>query len=102
MSLPLENKHHDVYPAIDPSTTLANTAAGRTVIITGAGRGIGRGIAHSFAKAGAHALVLVARSEDELNAVAQEVRGVSPHTTVVTCISKGSYLYFYLKKGKGK
>lgn len=39
--------------------------AGKTMIITGAGRGIGRAIAHRFAAMGCH-LVLVARSKDQL------------------------------------
>ncbi|KAJ5529408.1 NAD-binding protein [Penicillium freii] len=42
------------------------------VVITGAGRGIGVSIAHSFAKAGS-TLCLIARSSPELEAVAQEL-----------------------------
>lgn len=42
-------------------------------LITGASRGIGRALAKEFARNG-HDLILVARSRDELDAVAQELR----------------------------
>ena len=40
--------------------------AGKTAVITGAGRGIGRGIARAFARAGAQ-LVLASRTSDQLD-----------------------------------
>jgi NAD(P)-dependent dehydrogenase (short-subunit alcohol dehydrogenase family) len=49
--------------------------AGRTALVTGAGRGIGRGCAHALAEAGAD-VVLVSRSPDELEAVAREIRAL--------------------------
>ncbi len=45
---------------------------GETVLITGAGRGIGEAIAHAFARAGAN-LVLVARTQKEIARVASDV-----------------------------
>jgi len=45
----------------------------KKVIVTGAGRGIGRDLAEGFAKAGAH-VVLGARSEGEISAVADGIR----------------------------
>lgn len=47
--------------------------AGKKVVITGAGRGIGEAIAHAFADEGAE-VALAARSEDELAKVAQGIR----------------------------
>lgn len=44
-----------------------------TVVITGAGRGIGAAIAHAFADAGAN-LVLLARTQAEIERVAEETR----------------------------
>jgi|SRR5579859_3496391 len=70
---------HDVYEAIDPSTTLSGSMKGKNVIITGrvsmvktatdllgGGRGIGRAIAQSFAKAGVRGVFLVSRTEEQL------------------------------------
>ncbi len=44
---------------------------GETVVITGAGRGIGEVVAHAFARAGAN-LVLLARTSSEIEHVARE------------------------------
>jgi hypothetical protein len=33
--------HHDVYPSIDPKTTLRGVAEGKVIVLTGAGKGIG-------------------------------------------------------------
>jgi NAD(P)-dependent dehydrogenase (short-subunit alcohol dehydrogenase family) len=49
--------------------------SGKISLITGAGRGIGRAVALALARAGSDA-ALVARSEDELEAVAQEIRSL--------------------------
>ena len=50
----------------------------RHAIVTGAGRGIGRAAALALAEAGA-SLTLFARTQDELDAVAQEVRDRGSH-----------------------
>ena len=52
---------------------MSQLLAGKTALITGAGRGIGRAIARAFAAEGA-AVVLVARSRADLASVAAEVR----------------------------
>ncbi|KAK9370465.1 hypothetical protein V1509DRAFT_651300 [Lipomyces kononenkoae] len=49
--------HHDSYPAIAQADQ-----RGRTVLITGASKGIGRATAISFAKAGAANIIIAARS----------------------------------------
>jgi NAD(P)-dependent dehydrogenase (short-subunit alcohol dehydrogenase family) len=69
--------HHEVYSAIDPSTTLSGAVSGKTVLVTGnaslveglmigGGRGIGRVMAQNFAKAGARGVFLVSRTEEQL------------------------------------
>jgi NAD(P)-dependent dehydrogenase (short-subunit alcohol dehydrogenase family) len=55
----------------------------KTVIVTGAGRGIGRAIARRFAAEGA-AIVLTARSEPELSEAAAEIAKSGGRTTSVT------------------
>jgi NAD(P)-dependent dehydrogenase (short-subunit alcohol dehydrogenase family) len=56
--------------------------AGRTALVTGAGRGIGRGCACALAEAGAD-VVLVSRSPDELEAVAGEIRALGRRARAV-------------------
>src|SRR4029453_10160534 len=46
--------------------------AGKRVVITGAGRGLGRLLAHAFSHAGA-SVALVARTEKDLKSVAEEL-----------------------------
>jgi NAD(P)-dependent dehydrogenase (short-subunit alcohol dehydrogenase family) len=50
--------------------------AGKRVVITGAGRGLGRLLAHAFSHGGAR-VALVARTETDLKAVAAELPGPS-------------------------
>lgn len=61
--------HHDVYPAID---LRRSTFEGRRVFISGASKGIGRETAIAYAKAGAAAICLGARSD--LSLVEQDVQ----------------------------
>ncbi len=67
MSDPIEIP--DAFPA-------AGAVAGKRVVITGAGRGLGSLLAHTFSRAGA-AVALVARTERDLKAVAEALPGPS-------------------------
>jgi NAD(P)-dependent dehydrogenase (short-subunit alcohol dehydrogenase family) len=59
----------DTFPA-------PGAVAGKRVVITGAGRGLGTLLAHAFSRAGA-AVALVARTEQDLKALAQALPGPS-------------------------
>jgi len=56
--------HHDTYPFISPSL-FTNSLTGKTVLITGASRGIGYATALAFAGAGA-SVAAVARTKEGL------------------------------------
>ena len=51
---------------------MAHSVAGRSVVVTGASRGIGKGIARVFAGAGARVAIL-SRHRDEAEAAAAEI-----------------------------
>jgi len=68
-----ENLHHDVYPAIDPRGVLKDSCQGKSVLVTGAGRGIGKAIAVAFALAGAANIILTARSQSELESARDDI-----------------------------
>jgi 7-alpha-hydroxysteroid dehydrogenase len=57
---------------------------GRVAIVTGSGRGIGAACALAFAEAGAD-VVLTARTKEQLDEVADRVRGFGRRATVVPC-----------------
>lgn len=78
----LEPSRHDVYPFIDPRDGLKDTAAGKIVLVTGSGGGIGRAIAESFALAGASELVLVARRTEPLEQTKIRINELAPSCKV--------------------
>lgn len=63
---PVKTLHRSMYPAIDP-TNPANSAAGKTIAISGGGSGIGYAIARGFCKAGASTVILLGRRQAVLD-----------------------------------
>jgi NAD(P)-dependent dehydrogenase (short-subunit alcohol dehydrogenase family) len=57
--------------------------SGKNMLITGASQGLGRELALRFAREGAAGLSLVARHRDQLNAVRDEIRNVTPQIDLI-------------------
>jgi NAD(P)-dependent dehydrogenase (short-subunit alcohol dehydrogenase family) len=66
---------------MDAKEQAGGRLAGRTALVTGAGKGLGRAIALGFASAGAD-LVLMARTRSDLEAVAREVEALGRQALV--------------------
>lgn len=77
--LPLTS-HHAVYPAIDPAAALKGSASGKVVFLSGASQGIGQATAVAFARAGAAAVYITARSEQGLEQTRRRVIEANPGT----------------------
>lgn len=75
--------HRNVYPSIDPTTL--KLPENYTVVITGAGKGIGSFIAKAYAKAGASHIVITARTASDLDKVKAEILAINKAVTVDTC-----------------
>ncbi|CAI6266836.1 unnamed protein product [Periconia digitata] len=70
---PVPTWHNDTYASIDP-TKGALSQKGKTVIITGAGSGIGRATAIAFSQANADHIVLTGRTESKLRETESLIR----------------------------
>ncbi|PYI35198.1 NAD(P)-binding protein [Aspergillus indologenus CBS 114.80] len=75
----------DTYPFIDPATA---DLAGKSVLITGASKGMGKATAISFATAGCSTILLLARSDltDVATAVHEAARQASRPAPSVHCL----------------
>lgn len=74
--------HNAPYAAIDP-TSPALSHAGQTIIITGAGSGIGQAACLAYAAAGATRLILLGRRQAKLDETRTLVEAQSPGSCVV-------------------
>ncbi|KAG8161131.1 hypothetical protein KVR01_009395 [Diaporthe batatas] len=75
--------HQKSYPSISP-TRPEVSIAGKTVLISGGGRGLGVGIVEAFAAAGATHIIILGRSIATLNDVAERLRPAHPSTKITT------------------
>ncbi|KAI9878061.1 MAG: hypothetical protein M1830_002040 [Pleopsidium flavum] len=73
--------HTTTYAALSPSNASVS-AANKTVLITGGGRGIGSSIAASFATAGASHIILLGRSESHLVSVKKNLESTNPKSKI--------------------
>jgi NAD(P)-dependent dehydrogenase (short-subunit alcohol dehydrogenase family) len=73
-------KHHTLYDAIDPTSALKGSASDKVIFITGGSQGIGQATAVAFAKAGAKAVYITARSEQALKETQDLIRQTNPDT----------------------
>ena len=72
--------HSDVYPSISPPS---HPQPSKTVLITGAGRGIGRAIALSYAQASVSCIILCSRTLSELSEVESAIKKVNEEIKVL-------------------
>ncbi|PVH83822.1 NAD(P)-binding protein [Cadophora sp. DSE1049] len=73
--------HRSLVPSIDP--TKVKLPSSFSVLITGAGKGFGASTALSYAQAGASAIIIVARTLADLEAVSKQITEISPSTKVL-------------------
>ncbi|KAH7139867.1 hypothetical protein B0J13DRAFT_447539 [Dactylonectria estremocensis] len=77
-----ETWHNRPYPAILP-TRPEISAAGKSVVITGGGTGIGKAAAIAFAQAGAKSVSIIGRRVDRLQTAGAAITEANPSTHVV-------------------
>ncbi|KAI1775368.1 putative NADP(+)-dependent dehydrogenase [Hypoxylon cercidicola] len=84
---PTPTWHNDTYPAISPQRPELSTT-GKTVVITGAGSGIGRETAVAFASAKAARVVLLGRTKAALEETAKLLPDTVPTSIFVVDVTQ--------------
>jgi NAD(P)-dependent dehydrogenase (short-subunit alcohol dehydrogenase family) len=77
---PTKTWHTKPYPFISP-TRPELSAAGRSVVVTGGGTGIGKAVAIAFAQAGAKSVAIIGRRLDKLQSAVSEISTAVPDGT---------------------
>lgn len=83
---PIPEWHNDTYDAINPSRPELSQA-GKNIIITGAGSGIGREIAHAFAEAGTDSIHILGRTKQSLEETQALVEAKYPNANVIVHVA---------------
>ncbi|KAF9996388.1 hypothetical protein BGZ79_009874 [Entomortierella chlamydospora] len=84
---PFTQKHHTTpYPAIDPSLP-ALSAAGKVIVITGGGSGIGPHIANAFALAGSRKIAILGRTRSTLDKTKATLESTYPGIKVLIFVA---------------
>ncbi len=88
MAFPLYTKefHTASYPAISPTRPELSTA-GKVVLITGGGSGLGPHIAHAFATSGSTKITVIGRTESSLLSTKKGVEAQHPGVKVLTFVA---------------
>jgi len=76
-------KHRDLYSQIDPRNPL-NNQAGRTILITGGGSGIGLAIAKAFVTASAARVIIIGRRSNVLGSASEELNALGCTTEILS------------------
>lgn len=78
--------HNAPYPAIDPSQP-GLSQAGRHVVVTGGGTGIGAAIALASATSGAATISIIGRRADKVQETKEKIAAAFPKSTVKAYVS---------------
>lgn len=83
---PVTEWHNDTYDAINPKRPELSQA-GKNVVITGAGSGIGQEIAHAFAEAGATSIHILGRTKQSLEETKALVEAKYPNAKIIVHVA---------------
>lgn len=91
MAFPLYTKtyHTTTYLGISPLIP-SHSTAGKRILISGAGHGLGREIAISFAESGCSRIALLGRGLGSLTSVSEEIKAKHPGVEISILVADGT------------